>query len=161
MQLRNWLVVLSAVALTACGLPMAPDEALLAQNDQVYADVVLGKNDAFFARLPKNFDTPQQRKMLAAVRQIIPDGKATAAQLTGWNAYSGTDGQREALVVRYDYGSDHVTVATTFNRPNSAQPWGLFSFNLSPTPPEFLNSPAIGGPRPAPPVRPADAAPPS
>jgi hypothetical protein len=161
MQLRHWLVVLSAVALTACSLPMAPDEGLLAENDQIFADVVLGKNDAFFARLPKNLDTPQQRKMMTAVRQMIPDGKATAVQLVGWNAYSGTDGQREALTVRYDYGSDHITAATTFGRSNGAQPWELLGFHLSPTTPELVNSPSIGAPRRAPPVRPADAAAPS
>src|SRR5215467_14436749 len=110
MSFRNRLAGLAAITLAACSLPSAPDEALLAQSDHAYADLVLGHVDALLDNLPEEYHTPQQRKLVANVRGLIPSVTASPGAFIGWNSFTGTGGDRETVEVRYDYGNEHLLV---------------------------------------------------
>jgi hypothetical protein len=161
MQIRKWLVVLAlAAALAACGeVPTQPDTELMAETDKIYAAFVLGDDDEVFRRMPPEFNTEQQRKMLPVLRDMVPFGSADAGRVIGWRSFAGTGGQSHQLIVRYDYTAEHLVVTTTFTRPNSSQPWKLFGFNVAFAAPEIVAAPAISALRPAPPIRPTEDAP--
>lgn len=123
----------ACLLLAACNVKdmLKPDPEAQTAAEAAYAEIVRGETDKLFAHMPKEVDTPQQRRMVTALREIIPNGPATG-QITGVNKNVSTGGQTQVLTYIYDYGHEKVQFSATLQRKDDKAAWRAVGFNLSP-----------------------------
>jgi hypothetical protein len=157
-DLAGLIATASLMGLAACNTKdLVVDPKAEAAAQQAYAQFVTGQDDALLAGMPDDAKTPAAHKMVAALRELVPAGPATAAKLIGWRANSTTSGPNQVIIYRYDYGADHLTIATTLVRANDSAPWRVLGFNVKPSAAEEVQAPSLGPDADIPPVKPAAA----
>jgi hypothetical protein len=160
--MRNALcaVAMLVAGLGACSMPdLKPDPALIERSEHIYEDLVLAKDDAVLKAMPAEYRTDQQRKLIAAIRALIPDGRSSPGKLVGWRNNSTTSGQAAIIIQRYDYSDQHVLMTAQFARKTNSEPWALYGFNLAIPDAATIAAPSIGPDGPTPPMKPKAASP--
>jgi hypothetical protein len=137
-QIRFPARLLAAMAMTlvlsgcnAKGL-LAPDPAAQKVAEAAYAHLVMGEYSDLTADWPAEYKTPQQLKLIAALREMIPEGQAKPGLLVGINKNVTTSGHTQALTYDYDYGAEKVRVTATLQRKDDTQAWKLMGLNMAP-----------------------------
>lgn len=100
MQRRLILGMLAGAVcgLAACSMPnLEGNDERAAEARALYADLVMGRDDALLARMASINDPEAVRAQLPMMRRIAPAGPAPEPRSLGWRAYSGTNGQRYSI----------------------------------------------------------------
>ena len=136
MRAANPMIVLGlALALAACNLKaLAPDEAVQKAAAQAYAEFVTGQDDALLSDLPKDIEPVQQRKLIDALREIVPEGEGKPGVLVGWNTNVTPGHETSVLTYRYDYAKSAEMFTTTLERDGKSNPWRLAGLSVQPGP---------------------------
>jgi hypothetical protein len=129
------------------------DPAAETAAQQAYVRFVTGQDDALLADMPADSKTAAGHKMVAALREMVPSGPATAAKLIGWRANVTTSGPNQIIAYRYDYGGEHLTISTTLVRTDNTAPWRVYGFNIKPSSADEIQAPPLGPDAALPPVK--------
>jgi hypothetical protein len=149
-MVRAILATFLLLALSACSA-FKMDEQARGDTEAMYAELVLGRDDALLARMtPPPNDKAKAYETLVYLRSLVPEGAGQPSELVGWRSYSGTNGQSAEITLRYRYGAAAVFFVGTFQRASSNAPWSTRGFRLNQALPEGLKFPEVG-PRGAPP----------
>lgn len=147
------VAVVLLTGLGACNLKaLSPDDVSEGIASKAYAEFVTGQDDALLADMPKDTDPAQQRRLLNALRAVVPEGQGQPGQLVGWHFNTGTNGKSMTLTYRYDYAGGHVLFETALARMHDSDPWKVVGVNVAPASSSDQKAPNFGQlPSPPPP----------
>ena len=116
--------------LAACSMPsLEGDAERAAEARALYGDLVEGRDEALLARMSSGNDPATVRAQLPVIRASAPAGPAPEPRPLGWNANTGTDGQRHAVAQEYEYPDRFIRTDVTFLKEGEA--WKVESFNVN------------------------------
>lgn len=119
------------------------DKSAISQADEIYAELVLGKDDALLARLPSELRTQQNVDMLSKIRELIPAEPGKPAVLVGYNITTHPAGDTLVISRRYDYPRASLLMQTRFVRQHGGPAWTSDGFYLGPATKEALSAMAF------------------
>jgi hypothetical protein len=132
MQRRQVIGLLAGAVggLAACSMPgLEGNDERAAEARALYADLVMGRDEALLARMASINDPDTVRAQLPMMRRIAPAGPAPEPRSLGWRAFTGTNGQRYAIAHEYEYPDRFVNTDTVFLKEGEV--WKVEGFNVN------------------------------
>jgi hypothetical protein len=126
-------IVVSALLLTAaCNFHASSSQAnseLNGRAEELYHDLVAGRDDAIVAAMSKENSAAQVRAQLPTLRNFVADGPPPAAIVAGTQTTRSTDGSFYTVLQTYDYADRVVRFEVRFKAEDGE--WKVLAFNLN------------------------------